>query len=101
MINKQEWKGRNVTVVGLGIEGEDLARYFASAGARVTVSASQPSSALRKRIESLSGLDIDLRLGGNEPSHIEGADLVAVSQGVPQGIPMLRAARDRGIPIES
>lgn len=101
MTDKQEWLGKNITVVGLGIEGEDLARYFASAGAHVTVSATATAEAARPRIEALAGLDIQFRLGGNDVSHIEGADLVAVSQGVPQGIPMLRAARERGIPIES
>ncbi|MGE0057642.1 MAG: UDP-N-acetylmuramoyl-L-alanine--D-glutamate ligase [Dehalococcoidia bacterium] len=101
MTDKQEWQGKHVTVVGLGIEGEDLARYFATAGANVTVSAAASEAVVRPRIDALAGLDIDFRLGGNDVSHIDGADLIAVSQGVPQGIPMLTAARDRGIPIES
>src|SRR6187402_2155245 len=101
MTDNQDWQGKNVTVVGLGIEGEDLARYFATAGAHVTVSATASEAVARPRIETLNGLDIDFKLGGNDVSHIEGADLVAVSQGVPQGIPMLVAAREKGIPVES
>ena len=72
MTNKQEWQGKNVTVVGLGIEGEDLARYFATAGARVTVSATASEEVARPRIEALSGLDIDFRLGGNDPEPCRG-----------------------------
>ena len=38
----EEWRGKKVTVIGLGIEGEDLARFFAAGGASVTASDAKP-----------------------------------------------------------
>ncbi len=45
-----DWRGKRVTVLGLGIEGEDMARYFVRHGARVTVSA---VDAVARRVEAL------------------------------------------------
>jgi UDP-N-acetylmuramoylalanine--D-glutamate ligase len=92
------WRGKRVTVIGLGIEGEDMARYFVRHGARVTVSA---VDAVARRVEALSALGVRILLGSNEPSDVEGADLVCVSQGVPLGNPAVVAARSFRIPVES
>jgi UDP-N-acetylmuramoylalanine--D-glutamate ligase len=104
MTNKQEftgWQGKKVTVVGLGIEGEDLARYFAERGASVTVSDMKGPEALARRIAQLEGLNVRFALGGNDPSDVADADLVCISQGVPLSNPAVTAARERGIPVES
>jgi UDP-N-acetylmuramoylalanine--D-glutamate ligase len=96
-----DYTGRHVTVIGLGIEGMDLARYFAGHGASVTVSDMRDAAALASRIERLEGLGIRFALGGNDASHVEGADLVCVSQGVQQTNPAVVAAHKRGVPVES
>jgi UDP-N-acetylmuramoylalanine--D-glutamate ligase len=92
------WRGRKVVVIGLGIEGEDMARYFVSHGARVSVSA---IDAQARRVQGLSALGVRIFLGANEPKHVEGADLVCVSQGVPLDNPAVERARISGIPVES
>ncbi|GAG12804.1 unnamed protein product, partial [marine sediment metagenome] len=38
MASEHDFKGRQVTVVGLGIEGVDLVRFLHAQGARITVS---------------------------------------------------------------
>lgn len=96
-----DYKNRNVTVIGLGIEGTDLARYFARHGAHVTVSDARGPEQLAARIAALDGLGITFALGGNKPEHVEGADLVCVSQGVPQSNLAVVAARERRIRVES
>ncbi len=96
-----EWRGKKVAVVGLGIEGEDLARYFAQHGASVAVSDRKPREALGTRADVLEALGVRLRLGGNDPAHVSGADLVCVSQGVPLDNPAVAAAREQGISVES
>lgn len=133
----QNWQGKKVTVIGgLGIEGQDLVRYFARHGAYVTVSDRRPAEAVRDRIaalrESLPGVPVALEdgasrsmpgvsalgllnpsisttspgslafsLGSNDPSSVDGADLVCVSQGVPLTNPAVVAAIERGIPLTS
>lgn len=94
----QDWQGRRIVVVGLGIEGEDLARYFNRHGAVVSVST---RDALPARVQALQALGVTIHLGGNDPSHVANADLVCVSQGVPLNNPAVEQARRDDTPVES
>jgi UDP-N-acetylmuramoylalanine--D-glutamate ligase len=94
--------GKRVTVIGLGIEGVDVARYAATHGATVTISDSKSPAALTERITQLEGLPIEYALG--QPQRIEdiaNSDLVFVSQSVPLTLPAIAAARELGVPISS
>ena len=94
------WEAR-VTVVGLGIEGIDLVRFLAAEGADVTVSDARPPEQLTDQLAAIEGCDARLSLGANRVEDIAGADAVFVSQGVPAGLPGLRAAEANGVPISS
>jgi len=96
-----DFSGKRVTVVGLGIEGVDLARYLSRHGASVTISDSKAPEALAERLGEVGGLDLRLSLGGNQADDIAGADAVFVSQGVPLELPGLAQARERRIPVHS
>lgn len=96
-----DYGGARVTVIGLGIEGIDLVRFFVSRGARVTVSDAKAASALQSQLEAISGLDVALDLGANRAEAVDGADLVAVTQGAPLDLPPIARARERGIPVTS
>src|SRR3990167_8982821 len=76
MTEEQDWRGKRVSVIGLGIEGEDLARYFALRGARVTVGDRKPAAALQGRVAALHGLAVDFRLGEEDLSAPADADLL-------------------------
>src|SRR5262245_25728179 len=94
--------GKRVTVVGLGIEGVDTARYAASHGASVTVLDTKPATALGSRLEELEGLPITYELG--RPQRIEdiaSSDLVYVSQSVPLTLPLFIEARESGLKLSS
>ena len=93
--------GKNVTVLGLGIEGVDVVRYLATHGASVTVSDAKSPEELSARITELDGLPVRFSLGGNRVDDAVSADLLMVSQGVPLTLPAVAAARERGIPISS
>ena len=90
-----------MTVVGLGIEGIDLVRYLAPRGARVTVSDARTADQLGDALAAIDDLDVTLSLGANREEDLVGADTVFASQGVPQDLPALRAARRAGVPISS
>src|SRR3990172_1477980 len=91
--------GKNVTVLGLGIEGVDVVRYLASQGAAVTVSDSKPPEDLPPRIQELAGLPVRFSLGENRIDDATSADLLMVSQGVPLTLPAVEAAREQGGPL--
>ncbi len=96
-----EFRGVRVTVVGLGVEGIDLVRYLSAEGARVTVSDARPAEALGEALDAIADAGASLSLGANRSQDIATADYVFVSQGVPEELPALRAARTNGVPISS
>ena len=94
--------GKRVTVIGLGIEGVDTARYAARHGASVTVLDTKPAAALGSRLEELEGLPITYDLGrAQRIDDIASSDLVFVSQSVPLTLPFLIEARERGLKLSS
>jgi len=96
-----DFSDKRVTVVGLGIEGVDIARYLARQGAMVTVSDSKPRQKLSERLQQVDNLGLKLALGSNRPDDIAGAEVVFISQGVPLDLPGMARARERGVPMHS
>jgi len=94
--------GKRVTVVGLGIEGVDVAKFAASHGASsVTVIDAKPPEALADRMEQLREFRIDYQLGPSGNADPDGSDVVFVSQGVPSSHPTVVLAKERGIRVSS
>lgn len=94
--------GKRVTVIGLGIEGVDVARYAATHGATVTVFDSKSPAALTERMTQLEGLPIEYALG--RPQRVEDiaqSDIIFASQSVPLTLAAFEAARERGVPVSS
>lgn len=94
-----ELTGKRIIILGLARQGKALARFAANAGARVVVSDKRPADALESELEELSQLPYEAALGDHPLSLLEGADLLAISGGVPDDLPLVVAARQRGIPI--
>ena len=90
--------GRRVTVLGLARSGIALARFFADAGAAVTIYDGRPAGELDAAIASLGGRAVELRLGPDvDPAAAwADADLVATSPSInpdfPTAEPRLRTA---------
>ncbi len=91
-------RGVPVTVLGLARTGLGLARFFADAGARVTIYDGKPADALGTAIAALEARPVSLRLGPDVDPAESWADaaLVAFSPsttpGFPTAEPRLRAA---------
>jgi UDP-N-acetylmuramoylalanine--D-glutamate ligase len=101
MAGQHDFKGKQVTVVGLGIEGVDLVRFLHAQGARITVSDAKPAQKLRARLEQIADIPARLSLGANDPQDLLTADAVFLSQGVPLDLPGLAEALQRDIPVSS
>jgi UDP-N-acetylmuramoylalanine--D-glutamate ligase len=98
----EDWTNKRVTVVGgLGIEGQDLTRYFARHGARVTVSDMRTADRAPAAIAALEPLGVEMHLGAHLPADGINADLVAVTQGAPLTNSIVVAARQHGVPVAS
>jgi UDP-N-acetylmuramoylalanine--D-glutamate ligase len=90
-----------VTVLGLGREGLDLARYLVAEGALVRVTDQKPPEELGPPLEALADLPISYSLGGHPEAEVLETDLLLVSPGVDPETPVLQEARRRAIPISS
>lgn len=91
--------GKRIVILGLARQGEALARFAAEAGADVVVSDLRSPAALHESLERLQDLEIAYVLGEHPLRLLEGADLLAVSGGVPADAPLVQAARAQGIRI--
>lgn len=92
------FEGERVVVIGAGVAGTAAAAVLAEEGALVRLSEERPLGALGD-LAALGALGVEIRAGGHEPAHLDGADLVLVSPGVPPSAAVLAWARQRAIPV--
>jgi UDP-N-acetylmuramoylalanine--D-glutamate ligase len=89
-------EGKRVTVAGAARSGLAAAELLARRGARVTLS---DSRAELPEADWLRSLGVALELGGHTRDTFTSASLVVLSPGVPPEQEVVRAARDRGVPV--
>jgi UDP-N-acetylmuramoylalanine--D-glutamate ligase len=101
------FEGERAVVVGYGVSGRAAADVLAAEGASVRVTEARPveqldaapDGAAAKAAAQAAG--VDLLAGGHRPEHLDGASLVVVSPGVPEGSPVIAWARQRGLHVWS
>jgi UDP-N-acetylmuramoylalanine--D-glutamate ligase len=91
--------GARVLVVGAARSGIALARFLTGHGAQVTLTDLRPAGDLGPQIPELEGIGVRMELGGHDAASFLGADLVAVSPGVPLASAPLAAARAKGVRV--
>jgi UDP-N-acetylmuramoylalanine--D-glutamate ligase len=96
-----DWKDRRIVILGLARQGKALSRYLAGQGAFVVVSDRKPSEELVAAREELGSYPIEFVLGEHPMSLLEGADMLFLSGGIPEDIPLVQKATERGIPISN
>jgi UDP-N-acetylmuramoylalanine--D-glutamate ligase len=91
--------GKHLVILGLARQGIALARFAASVGGHVTVSDLRPPERLGEALDALAGLNISFVLGEHPDSLLDGADILAISGGVPADAPLVQMARQQGIAL--
>ncbi|MDQ4006146.1 MAG: UDP-N-acetylmuramoyl-L-alanine--D-glutamate ligase [Actinomycetota bacterium] len=94
-------RGRRVAVIGLAASGLAAVRALGELGAKVVVTERRPADEMAEAVATAESDGAEVHAGGHDPSHLEDAELVVVSPGVPEGADILRVATDRGLPIWS
>jgi UDP-N-acetylmuramoylalanine--D-glutamate ligase len=87
-----------VVVVGAGVAGASAARVLAAEGAQVLVTEARPAAEVPAAAE-LEAHGVEVRTGGHDPHHLDGATLVLVGPGVPPDAEVARWAHDRGLRV--
>jgi len=92
-------KNKHITVVGLGITGEAVARFLIKRGAHVTVTDSGSGDQVKKAAERLKSLGVLIELGRHDRRLFYNTELIILSPGVPHTAKHFNEARDRGISV--
>lgn len=95
---KTNYQQQRVVVVGGGLSGQALVRFFIARGAEVILSDQRTLEQLGG-LPGLSGLPVRYDLGGHDLALFAGADLVAVSPGVPLTNAGVQEALHCGVPV--
>ncbi len=96
------FKGKRVTIMGLGLLGRGIgdAAFLSECGALVTVTDMKDETKLADSLAQLKTYpNITYHLGGHIESDFTNTDLVIKAAGVKQDSPYIQAARDAGVPI--
>jgi UDP-N-acetylmuramoylalanine--D-glutamate ligase len=92
--------GKRVSVIGAARSGLAIAKLAGRNGAAVFVSDSAPAEKMREAAEELNRNGIECEFGGNSRRILD-ADLIVLSPGVRSDQPIVREAREAGLPIVS
>jgi UDP-N-acetylmuramoylalanine--D-glutamate ligase len=88
-------------VIGLAESGLAAVRVLRELGAVVRVTEARPAEEIADAAAAAESAGAEVLPGGHDPQHLDGADLVITSPGVPQGAEVLRWARKGRVPIWS
>jgi UDP-N-acetylmuramoylalanine--D-glutamate ligase len=95
-----EYKGKKVTVVGLGRSGIGATNLLLELGAEVTVTDTKTRGELSSVVEMIDS-SVRLSLGGHSLENFTSTDMIVVSPGVPLDIQPLEEAKAKGITVLS
>jgi UDP-N-acetylmuramoylalanine--D-glutamate ligase len=97
------FKGKKITVMGLGLLGRGVgdARYLASLGAELIVTDLKSASDLAASVEQLSGFpNVSFVLGEHRLEDFRDRDFILKAAGVPLDSIYIEEARKAGVPIK-
>jgi UDP-N-acetylmuramoylalanine--D-glutamate ligase len=101
MRNPFELRGKRVLVVGLAKTGVATSLFCAARGGEVTATDVRGENEVGDAIVQLRAAGVRLELGGHRENIFLGQDLIVPSPGVPANMPLLQAARAKGVTIWS
>lgn len=93
-----DYRQKKIIVIGAGLSGQALVRFFCAKGADVTLSDRREEAQI-VGLGDLVDCKLTYDLGGHDVELFKQAELIAVSPGVPLSIEPLVAARKAGIPL--
>jgi UDP-N-acetylmuramoylalanine--D-glutamate ligase len=96
------FKGKKITVMGLGLLGRAVgdAEFLAQSGAEVLVSDKKNETELAESVERLKKYpNVSFRFGGHDEKDFTESDMVLKAAGVPLDSPYIAAAKKVGVPV--
>jgi len=101
-MKKQDFSGKKIAVLGLGMEGQDLCQFLLKEKAKLTVFDQKSPAELGKAYQVLKREGVSFRLGsGYLQDGLLGFDFIFRSPGVKLSLPEIVEAKKAGIPVSS
>ncbi len=102
-VQKESFKGKKITVMGLGLFGGGIGatKFLASQGADVTVTDLKSAVELSSSLKLLDNLPVKFRLGNHYEEDFVNVDMLVVSPAVPDDSRFLQIVRDNNVRIDS
>ncbi|MBE3589227.1 MAG: UDP-N-acetylmuramoyl-L-alanine--D-glutamate ligase [Firmicutes bacterium] len=97
----EEWRGRRVAVVGLGISNLALVRFLRRHGAAVEVRDQQSPEALGGRLREAMEWGAAARVGEGYLEGLDAFDAVFLTPGMRKDLPEIAALHAKGVPVSS
>ncbi|MBR0028358.1 MAG: UDP-N-acetylmuramoyl-L-alanine--D-glutamate ligase, partial [Clostridia bacterium] len=97
---KQNVKGKDITVIGIGISNLPLIKYLVLLGANVTACDRRSKEDLGEVAAELEGMGAVLTLGGDYLKNLSG-DIIFKTPGMRYDVPELLAAKENGSKVTS
>ncbi len=92
--------GTHALVIGLGAAGLSTVRYLLSRGIRVAISDRCNIDQIdSETLQFLNQAQVRLETGGHSAAFLAGSDVVIPGPGVPLDLPILKLAREQGMPV--
>ena len=91
--------GKKILIVGAGISGFAAARLCRKFGATVVLSDAKAEADIKADLQPMRDIGVELVCGPQQESLLDGVDDVIVSPAVPERIPLVQAAYQRGIRV--
>ncbi|WP_425060773.1 UDP-N-acetylmuramoylalanine--D-glutamate ligase [Sporomusa carbonis] len=101
MTKQTEFANKKVLVLGAGVSGISVARTLRQLGADVTLSDAKTAEQINKDFSLLKADGINLALGCQDEKLLTGIDYLVLSPGISIYIPLVNAAKERGIIVMS
>lgn len=100
-MNRQNWNGKKILVLGAARQGLALARYLTSHGANVVLNDSKSPDLFSVELQPLQDLGVDMVFGSHPVDLLNGIDLLCLSGGIPLSLPIVQQAVQKGIPLSN
>jgi UDP-N-acetylmuramoylalanine--D-glutamate ligase len=91
-----DYKGRNIAILGLSLEGCDTAKFLHSRGAVITCADRRSAGELGMAYDVLSSLGVVFQLGEGYLSHLSDYSMVVRTPGMSPRLPQLVSYKKRG-----
>jgi len=96
-----QWKSKRVLIIGAARQGQALARFLSSKGAKVILNDKRNVEQMKGEMQQLLQVEVEWVLGDHPVSMLDQVDLVCLSGGVALTLPIIEEAQKRGLPISN